>query len=343
MASLKEIASATSLAEATVSRILRNRDQCSPDTRQRVLEVARKLRYRPNMLVRGIQTGRTKSVGVMLPLASEFFGRIFAGIHDELVACDHVPIVLWCHDDLAKRADAGATSDQPALAQIFRLLDRRVDGVILRPVDDAIDDAYLREVWEREVPMIAVDRELEHTHAHFVGVDDLAIGREAAHHLLQLGHRRLGHLAGPDTVMTSARRRQGFEQAAMASGASCITAVDPRFAGTGDAAIRLLDRPDRPTAIFAANDELARALFLAALQRGLRVPHDLSIVGCGNLTISQCLGDGLTTFDQHPAQIGRAAARLLLGHYAQPYESKQRTIVRHELITRGSTAAPAGS
>jgi LacI family transcriptional regulator len=115
-ANLRAIAAETGLALATVSRILRGRDQCSEGTRQRVREVAERLRYRPNLLVRGLQTGRTKTGGVLMQVR-EFTARILEGVHDELVGADHMPIVLWpriVYDTKEKTND---------LEQLHRLID----------------------------------------------------------------------------------------------------------------------------------------------------------------------------------------------------------------------------
>jgi LacI family transcriptional regulator len=339
MASLKQIAMEAKLAEATVSRILRRQDQCSPETRARVWELAKQYKYRPNLLVRGMQTGRTKTVGVLLPLASEFFGKIFAGIHDELVARDHVPIVLWCHDQLAKPGDQGDECETTELQQIYRLLDRRVDGVILRPVDDAVNDQYLKALWERNLPVVAVNRELEHTHADFIGADDLEIGRRAAEHLLALGHRRLGHIAGPESVTTARLRREGFDAACRAAGAACVTVVD-RFYGIEKQPIQgLLSRPDRPTAVFAVNDQVAANVYDVAERLGLRIPHDLSVVGCANMLVSTQLRPKLTTFDEHPHEYGRRAVQMLMHRLDNPNTPPDKVRLRPDLIPRDSTAA----
>lgn len=344
MSSLKKIAMETQLAEATVSRILRQRDQCSPQTRRRVLEAAKRLRYRPNMLVRGMQTGRTMTVGVMLPLASEFFGKVFSGVHDALVQADQVPIVLWCRDQFAKPGiETERGPELSELTQIYRLLDRRVDGVILRPVDDAIDDAYLREVWERRIPMVAVNRELEHTHADFVGCDDHAIGRLAAEHLLALGHRRLGHVAGPDCVTTARRRREGFERAVQDAGLHCQTVVDRHYGIARRPIAELLRSPDRPSALFAVNDEVAANVYDVARDLSLAIPRDLSVIGCANMTLGARLHPSLTTFEEHPYAAGRKAVELLLARQRRPDLAPQKLRLQPELIVRQSTAEPSPS
>lgn len=337
MARLKDIAAATSLTEATVSRVLRGLGQWSPETRQRVFHAAAQLKYRPNMLVQGIQTGRTQTIGVLLPIADDFFGRIFTGLHDALVQLEQVPILLWCQDQLAP------SNQQPAhrpteLAQIHRLIDRRVDGVILRPVDDAVSDEYLRAVWERNIPLVTIDRELEHTHADFVGVDDHGIGREAARCLIGHGHRRLGHVAGPDSVTTARHRREGFEAAAAEAGVIRETLVDPKFGHARDIIADLLRRPDRPTAIFAANDQIAFNVMHVAREMGLTIPRDLSLIGCGNLRASMAVYPELTTFDQHPEQVGARSVDLLQQRLLRPDLPPRRLRLAAEMIERGSVA-----
>ena len=141
--SQKRIAEEAGVSIMTVSRVLRGKEDVAEATRERVLEVAGKYGYRPNLLVRGIQTGKTGTIGVLLP-PFPFYDELLSGIHDELVQADHVPINIWSASDAVDQS-----IDAHEVTQIHRLLDRRVDGVILKPVDEAVSDDYLREVWER--------------------------------------------------------------------------------------------------------------------------------------------------------------------------------------------------
>ncbi len=343
MSNLKKIAIEAGLAEGTVSRILKGSDQCAEKTRERVLAIARKHKYRPNMLVQGMQTGRTKTIGVMLPFVDEFFGHIINGIHDQLVQSDHVPIVL-CSNHEYTQGQPGRISTE--LQQIYRLIDRRVDGIILHPVDDTVSDEYLHEILDRHIPLISVDRELEHAHADFIGTDDEQIGEMAAGELLKLGHTRLGHIAGPDNVTTGRRRRQGFERAVERAGFRCQTMVSDKF-DDGTAVIQqMFASASRPTAIFAANDVLASQTYQAADRLGLRIPEDLSIIGCSNLTISRLLSPELSTFEHFPEKIGGEAAKLLLTRLENKHNDNRkpvvpwRTLILPEYIQRASTAPP---
>jgi len=335
--SLRAIATQAGVSVASASRILRGRDECSAATRERVLAVARRLGYRPNLLVRGMQTGRTRTVGVMLYVAGDFERRIFVGIHDVLVAADHVPIVLWAE---IKRLAADRSNE---LEQIHRLVDRRVDGVILLPRDDRVGEDYLHEIIERRIPLVTIDHDIVRVRADFVGTNDEAGARLAAEHLLGLGHRHLAHLAGPDAVMSGLLRRRSFESAVAAMpGATCVTEVDPTFCEGYETALSLLSRTPRPTALFCANDYTARSAYRAAAELGLAIPRDLSVVGFADLDLASFLSPPLTTLRQQPEEIGRRAAQILLDRIADPAAPAQPVKLRLpvDLVARASTARP---
>ncbi len=333
--SLRRIGEETGLAVPTVSRILRGLDQCLPETRERVQEVASRLGYRPNLLVHALQTGRSNTVGVMVYVGGEFGARLAVGIHEGLKERDCLSLLAWTHPT----RDARDPSDE--LDQIHRLLDRRVDAVILHPRVDTVDDCYLSEVWKRDIPLVTVDHELPKTHADFVGTDDVAGGRLAAEHLLALGHRVCAHIAGPSELLAGLQRREGFEQAiAACPGATCVSIEDTTFGeGAADAARHLLELMPRPTAIFCSNDLQARELYHVAAQRGLTIPDDLSVVGFADLTLASDLHPPLTTLRQMPEAIGRRAAAFVLdrrdGRWSDPTPRKERLMP--ELIERGST------
>ncbi len=336
--SLRMIAEETGLAIGTISRILSGKDQCAPETRDRVLEAARKMSYHPNQLARAMHTGRTLAVGVINCGWDEFFTAIARGIHDVLTGRRYLPICVSAKSDPSDDAGVGE------LDLIHRLIEQRVDGVILRPTADSVTDNYLHEVWERRLPLVAVDRRLTRTRADFVGTDDETGGRLAAEHLLELGHRRLGHLAGADEVTTARLRRQGFEQAvAEVPGATCETVPDPSFHDGAGAARCLLQMDPPPTAIFAANDYEAASVYRVAGEMDLSVPGDLSVVGFSDLPLARMLTPPLTTIHQDPRRIGMQAARLMLDRLdGKLAEDQPRSIcLRPHLVVRESTAPPA--
>ena len=342
--SLKQIAEASNVSIATVSRVLRGRGEIAPATRQRVTEAARRLQYRPNLLVKGLQTGRTQSCGVLMELGDPFLAQIFVGLQDELLLDDYAPVVLRAAAvPTGTRADAAAgdQAEVPGeLRQIHRLLDRRVDGIVLRPIRDAASDRYLKEVWDRGLPLVAVDRRLPHSHADFVGSDDAGGGRQAAEHLLQLGHRRLGQIAGPAFTSTGRERAAGFDDAVTACpDAYCENREDPGFTDGYRPAVELLRAPQRPSAIFAGNDLIARGVYRAAAELGLHIPRDLSVIGFGDLWYAGQMIPRLTTIRQSPRRIGKLAARLMLQRLdgELPEDQVQHLRVPTRLVVRGST------
>jgi LacI family transcriptional regulator, galactose operon repressor len=336
--SQKKIAEEAGVSIMTVSRVLRGKEDVADETRERVLEVARKFRYRPNLLVRGIQTGKTNTIGVLLPLWP-FYDQISSGIHDELIQADHVPMTIWSASDAHDRS-----IDAAELKQIHRLLDRRVDGVILKPVDEAVSDDYLREVWERGIPLVVLDRELPRTHADFVGTDDYVGGELAAEHLLSLGHRRLGLVVPGRDVTPYALRESGFTDAvAKASGAVCTVHECVQTDGDMYRCVKsILEQTPPPTAMFFTTDSAAPIACEAAREMGLRIPDDLSLLGFGNLAMTKHMDPPLTTLDQFPYKIGRRAAGLLLERSAGRLEDESpvRIRLKPELVLRASTASP---
>src|SRR5256885_14209639 len=244
--SQRDIAREANVSRVTVSLVLAGKDQTSEETRRRVLEAARRLRYRPNLLVQGMQTGRSRTIGLVMPVSMHFHGQIARGVHDELVQADYVPIQLW--------VEAAPDSKVTELQQIHRLVDRRVDGMIIWPADVSVPDVHFQEIWERVIPLVTVDRETT-THADHVGTDEELGGRLVAEHLLSLGHRRLAHLTYAGRRGSMTRRRAAFVRAIEEAGGECeiiAAAHESLMAATRDA----LNRPERATAIFAATDPM---------------------------------------------------------------------------------------
>jgi LacI family transcriptional regulator len=303
---LKQIGAAANVSIATASKILRGKDESSAETRKRVFEAAEKLKYRPNLLVQGMQTGRTQTVGVILPGDSVYQGAIGRGIHDELVARDYVPIQLWVSHGVE-----GEAARQAELEQIHRLIDRRVDGVVLWPLDASVPERHFGELWDRNIPLVTVDRDTSAATDH-VGTDDVLGGELVAQHLLRLGHRHVAHLAGNPLSSSFNARRRGFVEALLSAGATCEVVEAPTLSDALGAAKKIFAMNPRPTAIFAARDDAALRVYSAASEMGIAIGRDVSVVGYGDREYCADLYPPLTSVRQNPYEIGRAAAKLLL-------------------------------
>ena len=330
--SLRSIADMAGVSAMTVSRVLNGHDNVAAATRARVLRAAGQVRYRPNRLAKAVLGGRSGTVGVMISPLKPFQSRVVHGIHDALVARGSLPILHF--HDVGPEADR----DTAELGYIHRLLDQRVDGLVFWPSDETVSDVYLEEVWQRNVPLVAVDRHLPQTRADFSGTDDEAGGRLAAEHLLALGHRRLAHVGGEPWVSTYADRRTAFERG-VAAGGGRVRTVTCAQCDCFETVRDLLASRGRPTAIFAASDLMAPGIYAAAQAAGIEVGRDLAVVGFADLAEARSLVPGLTTLRQNPYEIGRQAARLVMDRIEGTAAARRPQSVRlqPELVVRESS------
>jgi LacI family transcriptional regulator len=341
--SQRAIGELAGVSQATVSLVLAGRTVNSEETRQRVLSAAKQLHYRPNLLVHGMQTGKSKMIGVMAPPYDYYWSRILYGIHDELAENDYVPITVWpTHNGREIEASSGYETNE--LSQIHRLLDRRVDGVILWPPTASLFSDHVSEFSSRDLPMVTIDHILPATfHADSVGSDETGGGKLVADHLTKLGHRYIGHIAGPNVTSWGRLRRQAFEQALAAiPKTTCITYEAPAGHPTlATEQIRaMLSLKNRPTAIYAASDLLARVVCRVATSMGIEVTRDLSVVGFSDDDFAAELNPPLTTVRQDAYRVGRRAAQIVIGRAGGALGKRAlHEALPVELVVRGSTAA----
>lgn len=339
---LAQIAAEVELPVMAVSRALNGKPGLvSEERRIRILAMAERMGYRPNFLVRAMQTGRSRIIGVVVPPVGDFGSRMVCGIHQVLSAAGHLPLLHWrTHDPHADQERVRSAE----LDVVNALLDHRVDGVILFPADDWVLDLHSQELHRRGVPLVTVDRQLQHITADFVGTDDRLGARLAAEHLLALGHRHVAQLAGDARYGTYADRRSAFEATIRSAGGTCVTMEKSTYNELADTirqTNRLFDALPRPTAVFLAHDHLAAGVIAAVHARGLQVPRDVSVVGFADLAHAALMQPPLTTVRQDPEAIGRRAAELLLRRIQGPATGEPvRLRLPPELIVRASTAPP---
>ena len=342
---LKDVAKAANVSLAAASRILRgDRERFGEETCRRVLEASRQLGWRRNLLVNGMQTGRTQTIGVMIPPFDSFWVSVLSGIHDALAASDYLPITVWI-GNLGDMPHFEKDEDE-GLRQINRLLDRRVDGLIMWPTFSVAYYHHFPEFVERRVPVAVIDH--YSTVADSVETDEEQATSVVAEHLLRLGpspHRlpfqprnavaNLGRQA-PQLV-----RRSGRAAAPDAT----VKSWHLNAQGTNglEVARELLTDELRPTAVFAVSDHEAAFVYQAAGELGLKIPRDLSVVGFADLDFAATMDPPLTTMRQKPHEIGRLAAKLIMdridGIIAD--DDEPTTIkVAADLVVRNSTSKP---
>lgn len=332
---LRDVASAAGVHPGTASKALNEatRDRVAPGTVQRVLAAAKRLGYQPNTFARGLRTNRSYAIGVVLPdLTNPLFPPIVRGAEQALAAAGFLALI----------AD---TDNDPMVEEriMTALRSRNADGYLVATARR--DHPLLAQAAADGLPIVLVNRTTESADVPAVLGDETSGVTAAVEHLVELGHRHIGHVAGPQELSTGYARCQAFLGALRRFGltdADCpVTFATALTEAAGVAAARsLLRRPSRPTAIVAGNDLIALGCLDVLGELGLRCPADVSLVGFNDMPLLDRLTPPLTTVRLPQQAIGEEAARLLLERIAEPDRAPKRLLLPCPLIVRGSTSSP---
>jgi LacI family transcriptional regulator len=312
---MKDIAKDLGLSAVTISKVLRNHPDIAQETRKRVLKRVQELDYRPNILARGLVTGRSYLIGLVVPdLLYPFFAEIAKAISTVVGARGYSVIISSSEEDAQIEA-----------REIQHLVSRQLDALAVASSDSSTDS--FQRMDRAGHPYVLIDRQFDGLAANFVGIDDVAAGRMATEHLLDRGCRTVAHIRGRENS-TGMRRFEGYRQALQTRGIACeeryvaaTKRVDSGSEQQGAEAMRLLlAETPRPDGVFCFNDPLAIGAMNEILSAGLRIPEDIAVIGCGNLHYNGSLRVPLSSIDQCSQQVGEQTANLLL----QLIESKTR-------------------
>lgn len=330
MATMKQVAEKARVSTTTVSHVINNTRVVSEDARERVLSVIQELRYIPSAVARSLKNDRTHTLGMMIPNNSNpYFAEIIQGIEDASFKLGYNIILCNCYDDPKKQA-----------AYIRVLMEKRIDGLIL--VSSGSDQELIQLLADEAIPKVLVDRELSGVAADFIEADHEQGGYDATKYLLQLGHRRIACVAGPDSLLTSGGRVDGYRKALAEAGlpfrSDYLIHSDFTSHGGFNAFQQLLNLPERPTAIFASNDLMAIGGICAASEAGVKVPAELSVIGYDDIALASYSTPPLTTIAQPKHAIGELTAQILANRIAHPEHALRRELLKSTLVIRQSTA-----
>jgi LacI family repressor for deo operon, udp, cdd, tsx, nupC, and nupG len=333
MTGIKDVAREVEMSTATVSRALRDLPGVSEETRVRVRETARRLGYVPSPSAAGLASGQTRTVAVIVPFVSRWFYAAVVQGAEEVLRERGYDLLLY-----------NLAGDPSARHRVFEtnLLTKRVDAVLvlsLRPSTDEL--ARLRKLG-RPVTIIGADIPGWAT----VRIDDEHAARTATQHLLDLGHTRIGYLGGSMNDVLDftapAARLAGYRATMTRAGLPYDTSLEAdgefTIAGGSSAARGLLDRDDRPTAIFCASDEMAMGVLRTARELGVRVPEDLSVIGIDDHEMAEFFD--LTTVAQPVHEEGQVAARQVLAALRHDDWTPEQVLLPTHLVVRATTAQP---
>ena len=317
----------------TVSRAINNDALVSPETRRRVLEVARRMNYQPNQHARALATNRSYLIGVVVPdLMNLYFAEVARAI--ESIARPAGFQLLICSTDEDPTRELGEVE----------VLLQRTDGLIISSVLAPTDTGAYRKMVSEGAKIVLVDRTMRNLRCPVVATDNVQVGKIATEHLIGLGQVRIGHLSG-DASSVSTDRLEGYKRALEEHGIRFNKSlVRPCGLLESDgylAMSRWLARGDMPPAIFAVNDPAAIGAMKALEEAGLEIGKDVAMVGAGNIHYGDMLRVPLTTVSWSRSEMGQHAARLLLQAIAgEPVPAKAANVsLPPELIVRNSCGA----
>jgi LacI family transcriptional regulator len=333
------IAKATGVSRATVSLVLRGGQGSSKETKAKVIAAAEKMGYRPNALVQGIRSGKSRSVGVLVPPHDTYWKDVCYGIHDRLVEANHLPLFLWDSEHHSE------PSGDYALKQIHRLLDRWVDGVILSPEFSQHYATHLQEFERRNIPLVVIDHTIPELPADNVESDEAQIASLAVSHLVSQGHRSYLILTGPKQLGWADERCDQFvRELERHPGCKSHTVRLPLQTYATETVIEILRKDPSITAVLAATDIFAHQAYLAASALSWNIPARLSVIGVGNLNFDHVLSPPLTSIDQDGYQVGQKAAQVELERSSGILNGPARRFtIPVQLIERGSTGPATGN
>lgn len=329
---LKDIARDLGVSQITVSKALRGAEDISEKTRQRVLKRIAELNYRPNMLARGLASGRSYIAGLVVPdLLHPFFAEFAKSLNGVLRQNGYGLILASSEED-----------PEIERQEIRTVLARGIDVLLIASCQTALQGFY--GVEDQRTPFILVDRDFPQLRANFVGTDDFSAGLLATRHFVAMGRRRIAHIAGPE-LSPGIDRLRGYQRAMADANRKILRGyliANARVEEAGEAAgyagmNELLKRKPRPDAVFCYNDLTAIGAMQAATAAGLSIPEDIAFVGCGNIRYSEYLRVPLSSLDQSTGQLGQCAGQLALELVQDRTRAPQHISLEPRLVIRASS------
>lgn len=340
---IRDIARLAGVSTTTVSRTLNHKPDVDPETRERIMRIINEHRYIPSVTASRLAGGKSHLLGAFVPsLTWPLMPYILQGIA-EVIEQTTYELVLY---SLSHRTDRSALIDRIlATGLIDGLIAIYPDGIArVESSPDVMDreaSNHLWQVYQQGFPVVVLDDQSLPGQLPWVGPDNRIGAYEAAQHLIARGHRRIAHIQGPALYQCSYDRalgyRQALEEAGIALDATLITPGDFTTPGGYAAAERLLSLADRPTAIFAANDQMAYGVLEAAYAHGIRVPEELSVIGFDDIVPLAPVRPALTTVRQPFQEMGRQAAETLLALSQAPHVFDGGW---YDQVTQASSARP---
>lgn len=326
---IKDVAKKAEVSTTTVSHVINETRFVEEKTRERVNEAIQTLGYKVNLAARSLRAGKSQTIGLVIPDAANlFFAEFSRKIEDFGFKAGYNVII--CNSD---------NKTEKEMAYLDALISKQVDGVIL--ISSGTDAKNLLALKDQEIPFIIADREVSTDIADVVLLDNDQAGFDATNYLLNLGHKVIGCITGPNNFSPSSQRLDGFIRAHQQWGTPYYPELikSGKFTlASGFSAFDWIWQNDlKPTALFVFNDLMAIGAINNAVSKGLNVPRDLSVVGFDNIELASAFSPSITTFDQPVENMAETIVDLLIDRINQQSSKNRRIVFRGSLIIREST------
>lgn len=333
MVTIKDLARQLNLHHTTVSKALRDHPDIKKETKDKVKALAKELDYFPNALAQSFKRRSSSTIGIIVPnINVDFFSTVISAIEDVLYDAGFTIMISQSNESLAREEMIATT-----------MLSHQVAGLIMSASVETHDISHLKSFNTHDIPIVFFDRVIPDSAVAKVVVDDYKAAFELTEYLITRGYKKLAHLGASKIATVSVDRRQGFIDAQKKYN---IPILEHWITEGGfrehDGYInmsRLLEAGERPSAVFAVNDQVAFGAYKAVKKYDLKIPDDIAVAGFGNLELAEYMDPPLTTVAQEPALMGKTCAELLLSAIQEPRENiaAKKIIIPTSLMIKGST------
>ena len=321
---LEDIAIATGVSRATVSRALNDHPDISEVTKRKISEAAQSMGYHANLLARGLSQRESHMIGVVVPtIHRPFWANAISGI--EAVAYQAGYRVMICQSDEQYKRE---------VETVGALVNSMVDGLIVAPAKETRDFRHIENILSQGVPLLILERANNHLPITQVVTDDFGGAFMLVNHLVGAGYQRIAHITGPSQLQICRERQRGYHTALsqhqLATDPAWVIESEFTRESAGEAFRRLMALPDPPDAVFCFADIMATGALLSAQEMRIAVPNSVAIAGFGDDDLSQFIG--LTTVSQSSFVMGQRVAQLLL----EEITSAEGTATKHTEVFGGN-------
>ncbi|GAA4343573.1 LacI family DNA-binding transcriptional regulator [Flaviaesturariibacter amylovorans] len=327
---ITDLARHLNLSASTVSRALHKHPDINLATQKKVLDLAARLDYQPNMLASSLVKSKSFTIGIVVPeFINSFFPNVILGAEEVLAKAGYKLVI--CHSN---------ESYEREVENVKLLLSSRVDGFLISLTQETKKYDHLKAIVAKGIPLVLYNRICTEVDVPKVTVNDYEGAFKATEHLILNGYRKVAHIAGPQTLQIAQSRITGYKDALkkyeIPVNEDWIRHCDLSFEGAKRTAAYLFDLENSPDAIFAMNDTIAVEVIQLAKMRGISIPAQLAVVGFSDDIIAQFIG--LTTMAQPVREIGKAAARLVLQRLKNRDVHIESKILSTSLVIRSSSS-----